>query len=322
MIIPTYNNEVTIGKALLSVARQTYSNIEIILVDDGSTDRTVEIIQMMQKNYPTIRLIQQDHGGVARSRNNGVKNATGEYIAFVDSDDTVEKDYLAYLMSLIEKFQTRVASCQHTVYFRNGGQEDYSLSGKASIWVEKDWLCRVLRRDKLDLSCFGKLYDRSLFENIVYPPDKLFEDTSTTYKLIAVDGLIAVGNESKYNYLRRNDSITTSQFNPGKIDLIPATVQLTDYAIKLDERLHHPAKLRNSWAAISVMNSILLSDDANKYRGLLKQLRANVRRDKKYIYARINKDQRLKAATVALSMGVGPYNRLLKLQTAISNLKR
>ena len=111
VIIPVFNVSGYLARCVESVCNQTYKDIEIILVDDGSTDNSLDICNQMQKKYSTIRVFHKENGGLSSARNMGLDNARGEYICFIDSDDWIEPDFCSYLVDMATGFDSKLSIC-------------------------------------------------------------------------------------------------------------------------------------------------------------------------------------------------------------------
>lgn len=311
VVIPAYNSEFTINNCLKSVVNQTYKNLEIIVVNDASVDKTVDYVENFMLKYSNIKLISIKKGGLSVARNSGVSVSKGSYITFIDSDDTINKDYVEYLIGLINKFNTEISSCQHKI-IKGKNVIDNKINKNAFVMNDHDWLSGTLARNGVDLSAWGKLYKRELFENIRFPAGKLFEDTFTTYKFILKTQRIAIGTASKYNYFINKNSITTSAFTKSKLDLLEATDEMINNVLKIYPDLYPEAQLRISWASVSILNSLILDDKLDKYYNLTENLRYNVLSSRKYILSSINKDIRLSISCLILLMGVKRYKKVLR----------
>ena len=124
IVIPIYNVEKYIEKCLDSVIKQTYKNIEIILVDDGSPDNCGKICDSYANNDKRIQVIHKENGGLSDARNVGIERANGKYITFVDSDDYIELDYIEYLYTLIKKYNTKISFCKVNVVFNENNTDN------------------------------------------------------------------------------------------------------------------------------------------------------------------------------------------------------
>ncbi len=313
VIIPAYNTEETIVKCVNSVRRQSYLNIEVLVINDGSTDKTLENLEMLSSLDSRIKIISTTNKGLSSARNTGILHSKGSHVCFIDSDDCIDEDYVAYLVGLIKKYNVRMASCQHRVIINGKVKRDMSLSGESSVITAKKWSQLVLERQKVDLSAWGKIYEKSLFKNIEYPVGKLFEDTFTTYKLVAESRKIAVGSQAKYDYQIREGSISRSKFSKSSLDLIEATENMT-YEISLNyPDLQDVAELRRCWAYGSVLNSILLGNTYRECEVTALDLRREMLKRKKVVFSKKNTDIRLSVAVFILQLGLMPYRYSLIL---------
>lgn len=317
VIVPAFNAENRIEDCINSIVNQTYSNIEIIIVNDGSTDNTEKNIELISKSNNKIHLFNIDNRGVSGARNYGINHSMGDLITFVDADDRVDSDYVEYLVNLYLKFHTDIVSCQHRVEFKNGNIVDNKLDMSESIWSIHEWSSDILARKNLDLSTVCKLYKRELFNDISFPEGRLFEDTSTTYKLVMKSSNIGVGNESKYSYILRNNSITRSKFDISYIQLITATDGMVNDLLEKYPDLKKQGDLRKSWARVSVMNSIISSGMAHEYKELLSDIRRMILKYFNVIMSKNNPDDRLKLVAIFLKLGIVPYVISIKIMQHI-----
>ncbi len=208
IIVPVYKVEEYINKCVDSIINQTYKNLEIILVDDGSPDNCPKICDEYAKKDSRIKVIHKPNGGLSDARNRGIKEATGEYIGFIDSDDYIDEGMYEYLYELIKKYDADISICGHRdvgLVNREGvvPNEELKLNNIEAL--------KILAEDGVIKNhAVTKLYKRSLFidNNIEYPVGKIMEDILTTYKLIEKSKVIVVGTKTFYNYLKREDSIT------------------------------------------------------------------------------------------------------------------
>lgn len=255
IIIPIFNVEKYILNCLQSVNKQTYKNIEVIMVNDGSTDTSRESCIRMSLIDSRFKLFDKINGGLSDARNFGVNKCNGDYITFIDSDDYIDEDYIEYLYSLLKKNDVKMSICQHRTVFSNGNIENHIYHGKEKMSSEET-LQRLLYSDEIDTSTWAKLYDRSLFEKVKFPVGKLFEDIATTYKLIIKSEYVAIGKKEKYNYIYRKQSIVNANFNLRKLDLIEMTDKMGDEVEKQFPTLTNGVIRRKTYARISTLNQM------------------------------------------------------------------
>lgn len=256
VVIPIYNVERYLNVCVESVLKQTYTNLEVILVDDGSTDSCPALCDEYTEKDRRVVVYHKANGGLSDARNFGIEQSNGKYITLVDSDDYVESDYVEYLLILIMKHAVKMAIAQHTVHYNNGSRKRNLRNGDECISTER-CLKQLLYHDCIDTAAWGKMYHRSLFDTVRYPKGKIFEDIGTTYALILQCDRIAVGNESKYNYVFHNNSIVNSTFNLSKMDLIEMTDKMAAEVQTRYPQLKAAALRRQVYSRLSTLNQML-----------------------------------------------------------------
>lgn len=223
IIVPVYNVENYIRKCIKSIINQTLKDIEIIVVNDGSTDSSIEkIVDLIEKNN-NIKILNKKNGGLSSARNEGLKIAKGEYVAFVDSDDWIAKDMYEKLYNLACENNADIVQCDYI----NAYSEDDYIKVDNKEYINKYTGEQVLHhlydeRFIKTVVVWNKIYRRNLFDNISFPEGKLHEDEFTTYKLIHKSKNIINTSLAMYFYRQREGSIMTSKFNVQKLDAIEA----------------------------------------------------------------------------------------------------
>ena len=208
VIVQIYKVEKYLKKCVESILEQTYSNLDIILVDDGSPDNCGDIIEEFRKKNERIRTIHQKNGGLSDARNSGIKIAKGKYIVCIDSDDWIEKNMIEVLYKDIINTNSDISVCE----FVEEDDLQNILSAKKYNneiieFSSKEALKSLIKQDILTNHAWNKLYKASLFEGIEYPKGQLMEDVSTTYKLFEKANKIVYQNTSLYHYIQRGTSI-------------------------------------------------------------------------------------------------------------------
>ena len=210
IIIPIYNVEHYLHRCVDSVIKQTYTNIEIILVDDGSPDNCPHICDEYASKDNRIIVIHKENGGLSDARNAGLESCTGEYVSFVDSDDWIHERYIEKLFQIIKKNNADIAISR---FLKTDGTKSipqtkevfFTISPKEAIIN-----CTTGSKPEFVISC-SKLYKRNLFEGVRFPPKKYHEDEFTTYILFYKAQRIAYTSQYLYYYFTRTNSITASQ---------------------------------------------------------------------------------------------------------------
>ena len=220
IIVPIYKVEEYLPKCVKSIVNQTYKNLEIILVDDGSPDRCGEMCDQYAVRDRRIKVIHKINGGLSDARNVAIDIAKGEYVTFVDSDDYIELNYIETLYNLIEKYQCKVSVVNPIAVDEYGHKKHiFSSDRKEYCWSADEAVEKMFYQKMFDTSAWGKLYHYSLFATgIRYPKGLLFEDLPTTYRLFFQTNKIAFKSIELYNYLIRKNSIEGSKFSPQKAE--------------------------------------------------------------------------------------------------------
>lgn len=209
IIIPCYNAEQSLGKCLQSVVTQDYNHIEIIIIDDGSSDGSAKIYQEFQQKDNRIIIITQNNSGVSKARNEGIKKANGEYICFVDSDDWVETNYCSTLYGMLHKENADIAiieaeyqDLQGKIVFQKPISNERIFDGKRAL--------SLLLEDKIIQSHpWGKLYKACYLKNINFPENlKCFEDYSTLFKIFDKAVTVVKSNDKLYHYIQHSESLS------------------------------------------------------------------------------------------------------------------
>ena len=211
VIVPIYKVEQYLPKCVRSILGQTYSNLEIILVDDGSPDGCGAICDEFAATDSRIRVIHKKNGGLSDARNAGIDIAKGDYFAFVDSDDWLEPDAYEAMLAVMKKYDAKMVCAGR--YDEDGvtGQQTKGLCPVKEEFVPgKELVRRILRWDHLDSAAWDKLYARELFRNIRYPVGRVVEDVPTTYRLVLLAGGAAMLPKPVCHYLHREQSITNA----------------------------------------------------------------------------------------------------------------
>ena len=224
IIIAVYNTEKYIEKCLKSIMNQTYKNIEIIVVNDCSKDKSLEIINKLKKKDDRIVIINnEENKGLSYSRNVAMKTATGDYFGFIDSDDYIPEDYYEKMINLMIKEKTNVCVCDIKLVYENDNTERLIPCGG------KDKIDAI--NNGLAASCCNKLFHRKVIEDISFSEGKVNEDIAVVIPILAKENKISYENSVYYNYVQRNNSIQNSNITDKRFDIFYG-VELTIDRIK------------------------------------------------------------------------------------------
>ena len=211
VVVPVYKVEAYLDQCVKSILCQSYENLEILLVDDGSPDRCGEICDQYARQDPRVTVVHKENGGLSSARNAGIEKARGEYIAFVDSDDWIEPDAYRDMLSLAEKTGASMVCAGRYDFSESTGIRETGLCPRQQeVLTAEEMLKRLFVWNQCDSAAWDKLYRRELFEGIRYPEGKHYEDIPTTYLVIEKAGQVAMLPEPIYNYRHREGSITVA----------------------------------------------------------------------------------------------------------------
>lgn len=209
VIVPIYNIEKFIPRCLDSILSQTYRNLEIILVDDGSTDGSGEIVDQYAKKDGRIKVIHQVNSGVSVARNRGLDHATGDYIGFVDGDDYIEPDMYEILMQIINEHHVDIAHCGYQMIYPS--RVDYYYNSGEKIKLSHDeGLFELLKGTRVEPGLWNKLYKTELFKEIRLPIGVTeTEDLLCNFEVFLLADTSFFYDVSKYHYMLRSGSATS-----------------------------------------------------------------------------------------------------------------
>ncbi len=213
VIVPVYNVEPYLRKCLDSILVQTYRDLEILIIDDGSTDGSGAICDEYSEKDERIRVSHTDNHGLSAARNLGLDNATGDWIGFVDSDDWIELDMYEVLLRKAEKTGADVVEC--------GCHADYTTTSYEHSAIQKTVsgidAVEALIRGEIRTQVWNKIWRSNLFSEIRFPEGHSFEDVATTYKLVGNATVTGVA-ENAYHWMQRISSISQSHDRQNLID--------------------------------------------------------------------------------------------------------
>lgn len=215
VIVPVYNVKHYLAKCLDSICGQTYINLEIITIDDGSTDGSGELCDVYAQKDKRIKVLHCQNGGLSVARNRGLDIAMGEFIGFVDSDDWIDPDMYEFLYKLLITEEADISICSHYI----------EKTDKTKIKYSSDEVLNLMPRDAIRLLvedniirnfAWDKLYRKSLFEGLRFPQGRYFEDMAVMYRIFYQARKIVMEGQPKYHYMVRDNSITGSKYHSEK----------------------------------------------------------------------------------------------------------
>ncbi len=212
VIVPAYNVEQYLERCINSIIEQTYTNIEILILNDGSTDSTGRIIDKYVESFDNIVPIHKENEGIGKTRNRGLDVASGEFLFFVDSDDYIESCTIEFLVNEALKQSAEIVCCNKYRVYENSGKCVEEHGYETLVLDKKKALEFFLFTEYVDVVFWNKLIKRELFDG-VRCPDHIYEDVCTVYKLIDRANRIVCIDKPLYYYCERKESITEKKFS-------------------------------------------------------------------------------------------------------------
>lgn len=257
VIVPIYNVEKYLQKCVDSIINQTYKNLEIILVDDGSPDNCPKMCDDYAKIDNRIKVVHKKNGGLSDARNAGMKVATGEYVSFIDSDDYVSLDFYETLLQTMIDNDSDIVECSVAKFYENGKFDEYSDDLKVTNYETVDALDGLISENPFKQHVWNKLYKSSVALDIQYAVGKLNEDEFWTYQVFGKAKKVTRINQTMYYYFQRNGSIMGNSYNIRRIDALEGKVNRQAYIEKNFPTLTTKAKVDLYGSCMFAYQSVL-----------------------------------------------------------------
>ena len=280
VIVPVYNVEAYLPRCVESILAQTYRNLEIILVEDGTKDNSGAICDAYARQDARVRVIHKENGGLSSARNAGIDAAAGEYLSFVDSDDWIEPDMYEKMMALMKKYAVSLVCAGRWDVSSEAGEKRLGLCPpREEVISGEELVRRIFHWENVDSAAWDKLYHRSLFDSVRYPLGVICEDVPTTYRIALDAGQAAMLPAPVYNYFHRPGSITTAAVSEKTFHFSRHTGEIYPYIREHYPQIADAARyLRVRSLAYNILTLELAGEDARKtfaeeYRLSRKELR-------------------------------------------------
>lgn len=309
VIIPVYNVEKYLDRCMECVLNQTYKNLEIILVDDGSTDSSSKLCDEYEKKDNRIMVIHKENGGLSSARNTGISVANGDYIVFVDSDDVIHRQMIQILLYHIECEGIEIAQCAR--YEISEDEYNALLDEDRKNLLEKDMIpmifnntsdsnmkvqsgraavAELYKEDSVDyIVAWNKIYKREIFNELRFAHGKIHEDEFTTPYALLNASKIVYDKLPLYIYIRRDGSITTKKYSIKNIDLLEALLKRMElFKLNgLEELLPFAANHFVGQTIYEISRVLKMREDnivIDDYTNVKKYLRMYKKKSKKYYF--------------------------------------
>lgn len=301
VIVPVYNVEKYIERTITSIKEQDYENIEIIIVDDGSPDKSSQIVDGLAKSDTRIRVIHKKNGGVSSARNAGLKIANGEYVTFVDGDDWIDPNYVSYYVTLIEKYQCEM------IFNKNNYSEKCKYSGNKSVIIQPEKAMEWIYTGKIFVAVWNKIYKTSFLkkyriafdEKIWYGEGMLFNIDCLQY----VDKVV-VCEKCVYHQTTNPDSAMRKFNLKSNLCGIKSLEIQKRHWKKANERVEKAWEYHRRAFNWSIMSGIARADVEEKYLDIFNECACNLKK-KLWVSLRVNIPIKEKLLYVLLA--INPY---------------
>ena len=313
IIVPVYNVEAYLEKCVESILKQTYTNLEILLVNDGSTDKSGELCDKLALRDHRIRVIHKENGGLSDARNRGIDEASSNLIGFIDSDDYIDEDMYETLYRQMVASKADLSMCGHYDVYHQIPEKQVA---EIKTWelMPEEAIKMVMEAKILSVTAVNKLYKKALFEQLRFRIGKIAEDAFIMVDLIHQCSKIVATNEKKYYYVHRENSITTQKFSLKFLNVIEAYEQNAKIISENYPDLYDVAIMRLNWAYFYVLDRLLVDNDF-KDKVLEDRLISYLKKNKKSILMDSRFTRARKMSFLALCLSIKLYLRILLAKT-------
>ena len=228
VIVPIYNVEEYLDRCVESIVNQTYKNLEIILVDDGSPDNCPQMCDNWAEKDSRIKAVHKENGGLSDARNAGMPFATGEIISFIDSDDWIELNMFETMLNRMIEDDSDIVSCG-VKWVEEDGSLIRDVTSENEVLDNKTAMKELLNDSKLKQHVWNKIYKYDMIKNIPFEKGKYHEDVFWSYQIVGIAKKVSIIKESFYNYVQRSNSIMGEGFSVKRLDALDANRMRCEY---------------------------------------------------------------------------------------------
>lgn len=283
IIVPVYNTAEYIDRCLKSILNQTYKELNIILVDDGSTDKSGVICDEYAEKYASVTVYHKTNGGLSSARNYGIDHSTAEYVAFVDCDDYLNKNWYENLYQAMRRHNADMVSAGATLVYdksNSGAEDDLTHQIKSEEVGKAEVYRRMFAQLDIDVSVCTKLFKRKIFESIRFPLGELYEDMQIIGDIVEACGIIAVVHDKGYFYYQRQGSIMYGDMDAKRMKLVTCMENWYDRMKKAYPEAAEAARTRCIRCYIHVYNRAIFDD---RYKREAKELCRKIKNERAYV---------------------------------------
>lgn len=314
IIVPIYNVEKYLEKCITSILNQTYKNIEVLLINDGSTDNSGLICDEMKKKDPRIKVFHKKNTGVSETRNLGIKNSTGDFLFFVDPDDFIIEDSVEILYENLKKYNSDISVGSVIPTYDENYKFENNLV-ELEIWNSEEALKHFLEAKITSFFPVAKLFKKELFENHKFNKNyKLAEDALLLTEILLDKNLkIVFSSKIIYAYLQHKSSATKIKSSPFVFDTIKVYEEIYNIVIKKYPSLKKQLNERTYWSYFTVYDKILFSEN-DTFRKERIELKSLIRKNFRNIINCEGFTISRKISLVALMVSESLYKKILEFK--------
>lgn len=289
VIVPVYKVEKYLKRCIESILNQTFTDFDLILVDDGSPDNCPIICDYYKKKDNRVHVIHQKNGGLSVARNSGIKwsfnHSNSEWVTFVDSDDWIHSKFLEIMYQSTKKTNASISICD---YISTSGEEKIEISDKIN-YIEMNPEDFYSSDAKNVIIAWGKLYKKECFKNLLFPVGKIHEDEFVTYRILFEYPKLVVVNAPLYAYFNNNESIMNSKWNLKNLSIIDACEEQIKYFNENGYKKAHDKAIRKYiWYLSEQVKKSKNNNEVKLSKSLKKKLKKILHKYKKKLDIKIN----------------------------------
>lgn len=266
VIVPVYNVAQYLEKSIASIQQQTYQNLEIILVDDGATDESGRLCEQIDEQDERVLVYHKENEGLSQARNDGLKQAHGDYVIFIDSDDYIHPEMIASLYQQLVKEDADVSSCGVMNVYANSESPQTENQDDYFVCDTETFLREYLIGEKIPGTICNKLIKKEIAAQLTFPKGLIYEDAYYHFDLIKVAKKYVVNTKPYYYYFHRGDSITTKPYAKKDLAYIDIYQKFYTEVVKEYPNLTEVAFFRLAYAHFFILDKMLLDENFKEFK--------------------------------------------------------
>lgn len=321
IVVPVYNSEKHLEKTINSIREQSYENIQIILINDGSTDSSLNICEKNKKIDKRIKVLSIENQGVSQARNVGLDNSTGDYIYFVDAGDYILENAVSVLVNNLESNSADISIIGYSVVYKSGEIQKMSDDKLFKVYTHEEAMKEWMSIEIFKGFVWDKMFKKELFKKIYFPNNIVYmEDVYVGNYLFAKATSVVYSGIPLYMYVQDEDSITHSPFKKEFLEGFQAIDYMIQFSKKNYGKYNSEAYSRLILTSYNFICSIYSTDNYKKFPSEIKILKSHIKKNKKYIIkGNISKGNKVLISLIYL--GVSP-KLVLNIRRKLLTIKR